>query len=186
MSCDYFQHKVPPERTLQLYRGLVRDGDNNFNSSLYAFRNNDERERLRVLEILGLTDDANYNCKSNKHNLTTRQQRVDKPSYHLGSFARKRNSTKDQFQSKTGHQIQATKQPKKPFQVKKHRKFFQADERKQESKKTPRTASKLNPRQNKEYIWHPLYAENRMQKNKSTRKRKDVLSHYHNQYHKQK
>jgi hypothetical protein len=203
MSFPNFQHRFPPEGTMKLYRGLVRDGEkhsnrskiNNstsFNAALY------ERERMRVLEILGLLD-------------TDKKKTVDKTSYHLGSNARKRKmiSNKEKpFLLKASKQssLQRKNNMTKSTiggdnknnleQFEKLRRIYESTERKKpkQSKRnnhTPKTSkasksTRLNPILCKDYIWHPIKTKEcsgEGQKKKS--QTKDVMSYYHNQYHKQ-
>lgn len=204
MSCDNFQHRFPPEGTMKLYRGLVRDGEkrsnhsnlksSSFNAALY------ERERMRVLEILGLLDTDKNNSKQ-----ASLRKPVDKPSYHLGSNARKRKMVNNK--DKSSH-LKASKQPSpqrknimtnknNPEQFEKIRRIYESTERKKpkQSKNNNQTSkssksTRFNPILCKDYVWHPIKikdssGQGQKEGQRTRSQAKDVLSYYHNQYHKQ-
>ena len=189
---------------MKLYRGLVRDGEkrsnrsnlknSSFNAALY------ERERMRVLEILGLLDSDNNNSKH-----ASLRKPVDKPSYHLGSNARKRKMINNEH--KSSH-LKASKQPStqrknnmmnknNPEQFEKIRRIYESTERnkpKQSKNNNPALKSskstRFNPILCKDYVWHPIKIEDTSVQGQKEGQRKksqpkDVLSYYHNQYHKQ-
>lgn len=204
MSCDHFQHRFPPEKTFQLYRGLVRDAKNDIhpnNTTSTLARN--ERERMRVLELLGLTE-----TKVPSDAISSKNPFVDKPSYHLGSNARQRGVTKDRKQhsqwkttqssqkrhteSQTPLSFQQSKIRSQRYGKKQKRGLRSSHEFKQNTKtlsdKHKHKSPKFNATKNVEYIWHPL--ENQKSSHHGngklrSRANKGVLSYYHNQYHKQ-
>lgn len=203
MSCDHFQHRFPPERTFQLYRGLVRDAENDLNNNTIASLARNERERMRVLEILGLTE-----TKMQSEVFSSKIKPVDKPSYHLGSNARQRgvkNGQRLQSQFKTPQSSQQrTTESQNPLQFKRSRILSQSSGWRQKSglkkssepKQKTKTSSytnknkspKFNATKNTDYIWHPLQNQKTSHHAKGKmriRANKGVLSHYHNQYHKQ-
>lgn len=202
MLCDHFQHRFPPERTFQLYRGLVRETENDLNNNTVASLARNERERMRVLEILGLTE---KNIKS--HVISSKIQPVDKPSYHLGSNARKRGVKTSQRRQSCQLETpqlkqQRTVESQHPLQFKRSRTLSQTSGGRKKSGMTRSIGNgqksktsfsnnispKFNPAKNIDYVWHPIPNQKVSRSGKEKQRsgaNKSVLSHYHNQYHKQ-
>jgi hypothetical protein len=187
MSCDNFQHRFPQEGTRQLYRGLVNNGGKESrlqqvnhqrhrdHDSIPSIKH--ERERMRVLEILGLVPPKNAKRNLNGTCTSSKKRPVDRPSYHLGSNARRRKiRSQAPFKTKSSarQQVYQVQQTTK-------RKLRQGNKiENQLEQKTKITLTKLTqstPAKNKEYIWHPVQIGG-----KGTR---SVMKFYHNQYHKQ-
>jgi len=210
-----FQNRFPPEQTLQLYRGLVRDGEqqdviNTVNKSTFASPRNSMRERLRVLEVLGLNEPKNRNKsiltsndkdKDKDKDISRSERPVDKPSYHLGSNARKRQQIVTDQSTLKLRQVQRVSNPYyKSLRIKTNSQRLSQPFHKNRVRKNQSSEqiiatyplsnnSKFNPIQNKDYVWHPInICDNSKKGNKYKRKPKqikDVMSHYHNMYHKQ-
>lgn len=208
-----FQNRFPPEQTLQLYRGLVRDGEqqdviNTVNKSTFASPRNSMRERLRVLEVLGLNEPKNRNKsiltsndKDKDKDISRSERPVDKPSYHLGSNARKRQQIVTDQSTLKLRQVQRVSNPYyKSLRIKTNSQRLSQPFHKNRVRKNQSSEqiiatyplsnnSKFNPIQNKDYVWHPINICKTPKKgNKYKRKPKqikDVMSHYHNMYHKQ-
>lgn len=200
MSCDNFRGRFPQEGTVQLYRGLVQDSEKgtrfelNKNNTPESARN--KRERMRVLEILGhIKTKKSLNGRPFS---TIQKQPVDRPSFHLGSNARKRRQMKGNIPLVTTcHPLRRMTKPQKPVQFNRKRTFCQTSKKRNNNRlkqknniKLPKTNfSKVTSTKEEEYVWHPLQVKKKGQcespSHQSKRAIHNVMKHYHNQYHKQ-
>lgn len=177
MPCGNIQNRFPPERTLQLYRGLVRDAEQKDKNKFFALAQN-KRERMRVLEILGLCD------KKPRKDILKKTHLVDRPSY-LRSNARKRkmlHASRDTPYLK--HTQPLPYLSKRKTNKPNHKEIMhtkQAVRIAEDKKEVKKNNYKLNPASNKEYVWHPLKHE-KIKENSAMRQ--DVLRYYRSQFHK--